>query len=282
MCLHPASLLAAAARLGCWWVSIKIWKKKEEAGLFTSNNTYRFCLSSVSTGEKKKFATIWIVFTEVMYVYFSFILFGSLSPTSPFHKCSLTASQHSLITVAMIFLSGIERNLLDNISGASCGNLKTCLVDKKQHNRIALPLQENSLMTIGGFSAQWTLFPASHQSIEPLLWSACLLKSNANKTNKRDSGQNNSNFYSSFSRLGLETLVKSPRTALSAGVSGPRQIKAVSELSCQELMWFFRSNYGEVMVAFGDGWLFCQSPAISFLSVGDTAGRAELLRVIGQ
>lgn len=121
-------------------------------------------------------------------------------------------------------------------------------------------------------ASEW-FFLAFRHTIQRLLCS--LLKLSANK-------QKNSNFYSTFSRLPLETLFKSSRPALSLGVSGPRQIKAVSELSCQELMWFFRSNYGEVMVAFGDGWLFCQSPAISFLSVGDTAGRVERLGVIGQ
>lgn len=36
------------------------------------------------------------------------------------------------------------------------------------------------------------------------------------------------------------------------------------------------------MVAFRDGWLFCQSPTISSLSVGDTAASAGLLCFIGQ
>lgn len=47
---------------------------------------------------------------------------------------------------------------------------------------------------------------------------------------------------------------------LSAGASSPRQMKAVSELSGQGLIWFFLGNYGEVMAVFRDGWLFCQSP----------------------
>lgn len=54
MCLHPASLLTAAACLGCWWLSIKIWTKKNRGRFVHQHQHTGFCLCSFSTVRKKE------------------------------------------------------------------------------------------------------------------------------------------------------------------------------------------------------------------------------------
>lgn len=60
---------------------------------------------------------------------------------------------------------------------------------------------------------------------------------------------------------------------LSAGNSSPRHMKAVGELSCQKLIWFFLGNYGKVMAVFRDDWLFCQPPSSRRFHPGEETGK---------
>lgn len=245
-----------------------------------------FCFYS---REGEKVLGLFGLYFKKLWIFFFFLSFLIWSFTT--HKCTVPTSQHRLMTHATHpgriqgFSSGISTKLSNNIPGDSCQDLtgvsvQLVLLDEK-HIRIMVTSvgKTHRLQSVGLAPSEWVvscLVPINRAS----LVQRTPLKRRINK--QTGDGPRNSSFYSNFSRLQLQTLVKKPRTALSVGVSGPRQIKAVSKLSCQELIWFFRGNYGEVMVAFRDGWLFCQSPTISFLSVGDTAASAGLLRFIAQ